>query len=168
MQTNFFSKIAEYAEAGVLTISLQVKDGKMSVSALLTPTSEDRALKRIKPFVVTQRPEVLDAKFFEAIERPIGSVKTLSEKVSAYEAEVKEAEKATQMKKKEQEERKKTEEKVKNLIGEADKQLEEKAYEQALATAEKALQLNAESKTAKEAYARIKTEVEQSKQPSLF
>lgn len=118
MQTNFFTLYCEQVPNLDVTIRLtKMEDGQLLVA--VHPFSNevtDKAKHRIPPIVLNPATaEVLNEKFFEAIQAPAKEVSTLFKDMAVYQKEVAETRKNSEMERaaREKEEKEKKEKKAK-------------------------------------------------------
>lgn len=96
---NFFKTLSE---TGIKDVVIQVKqDSTGAITVFVTPKtiSEDSALKGLKPLHLTGTPEEIDAEFFGLVTTPLQQTQTVFNNVEAFEAQLREASKATADKK---------------------------------------------------------------------
>lgn len=98
---NFFKTLSE---TGINDVVIQMKqDSTGNITVFVTPKTiaKDSALKGLKPLHLTGTPEEIDAEFFGLVTTPLVKTQTIFNNVEAFEAQIKEVEKATADKKSE-------------------------------------------------------------------
>lgn len=120
------------SETGIQDVVIQVKQDKTgSITVFVTPKTiaEDSALKGLKPLHLTGTPEEIDSDFFSLVTTPLIKTQAVFNNVEAFEAQLKEATKATAEKKAEKDaaaKAKKEEAKTTDSEGEVAKPIAEK------------------------------------------
>lgn len=96
---NFFKTLSE---TGIKDVVIQVKqDSTGAITVFVTPKTiaEDSALKGLKPLHLTATPEEMDINFFTLVATPLSQTQSIFNNVEAFEAQLREASKATADKK---------------------------------------------------------------------
>lgn len=96
---NFFETLAA---TSIKDLTIQMKqDDKGTITVFLTPksTSEDSALKGLKPIYLTGTPQDIDLEFFQIISKPLEDTQKVFSNIEAFEAQKAEVLKATEEKK---------------------------------------------------------------------
>ena len=117
----FFKNLSKL---GIGEIDLKVKtaeDGSMTVIVpIITKAANDPALKSLKPFYITNTPEVIDEKFFNSISEPLKKATSFVENIAQAEARIEEQKKQTRIEKEKRKEEKDLVDNIKKILDKKD------------------------------------------------
>ena len=164
MKTNFFSKLLE-CNLKQITITIRyTDDGQVTVAILPKSNTKDKGFKQLIPLTFTDSVEEMDNSFLEDIQKPLLQASKLIDNMEAFQAQLEEAERNSDMKKKEKESLKKKTEDLKQMVSKEGFELDEKTIPKVRGKIEEILKIDSKNKLAND----WNTKIKKQSQANLF